>query len=382
MTKPKIAIVRGAFLNKYEMQFYEPLTEHFDITAFSSLKPFQDQFKFKVVKLPCPMDLPDFPGKMLILNRIFIDAHYLLGLEEKLKGFDLVHSAETYYRYTQQSLNAKKKGYVKKVVATVLENIAFNNEGIWGRKGYKARARNELDHMIALTKKTQEVLIHEGADEQKISIISHFIDTNRFKPTKLSQAKIANQELQNINLLFCGRLEVYKGVYDILEAFKLLNQDQDLHDYYLTLTFVGKGNEYQKMLNLENSLKFKDRIIHLNTTYDQMPEIYQTAQIYLAPSQETNTWVEQYNTTLLEAQASGLPIITTKSGGIPENVGDAAILVKPGDINAIYKELKALILNPKLRIYYGNLARARAIKVHDIKFGSQKLTKLYESLLK
>ncbi len=53
----KVAIVRGKFLNKYEMQLYEPLFPRFDITAFGSLTPFQDTFAFPTVKLLSPMDL-------------------------------------------------------------------------------------------------------------------------------------------------------------------------------------------------------------------------------------------------------------------------------------------------------------------------------------
>ena len=52
MGKPKIAIVRGKFLNKYEMQMYEPLVDRYDITAFGSLTSYHDQFTFPVVKLP------------------------------------------------------------------------------------------------------------------------------------------------------------------------------------------------------------------------------------------------------------------------------------------------------------------------------------------
>jgi hypothetical protein len=135
--KPKVAIVRGKFLNAYEMQFFEPLTAHYNLTAFGSLTCFHDRFAFPVIKLPCPLDVPDFFGKLPILNRLFIDAHYLFGLENRLVGFDLVHTAETYFHYTQQCLNAKRRGYVRKVIATVLENIPFNNEGIWGRHGFK-----------------------------------------------------------------------------------------------------------------------------------------------------------------------------------------------------------------------------------------------------
>jgi glycosyltransferase involved in cell wall biosynthesis len=352
--KPKIAIIRGKFLNRYEMQFFEPLIEDFDITAFGSLTPYHDRFVFPVVKLPSPMDIPDFPYKMPVLNRLCIDAHYLWGLEEKLKGFDLVHSAETYFHYTQQALTAKRKGYVKKVIATVLENIPFNNEGIWGRKAFKERARNELDHIIALTNKTKEALLAEGADVKKITVISHYVDTKRFHPVQKRDSK-------NLTVLFVGRLEEEKGVLDVVQVARLFPDVRFL--------FVGDGS-------------LKNRVLeHRMVSYDEMPAVYREADIFVAPSKPRVTWEEQYNTALLEAQASGLPIVTTSSGGIPENVGDAAMIVPPGDVRAIAESLKRFILNASLRRQYGIKARARAERVHDITIGSRKLKDLYLSLL-
>jgi len=177
----KIAIVRGKYLNKYEMQYYEPLVRKHKLVGFGSLSPIHDKFAFPVVKLPSPMDLPNFPYKMPILNRLFVDAQYLLGLEEKLRGFDIAHSAETYMHFTQQCLNAKKRGDVKKVVVTVSENIPFANEGIWGRKKFKKRALEEVDHFIAISQRAKEALILEGCPEEKITVIGHHVDTKKFQ---------------------------------------------------------------------------------------------------------------------------------------------------------------------------------------------------------
>jgi glycosyltransferase involved in cell wall biosynthesis len=372
----KIAIVRGKFLNRYELQFFEPLARDFDITAFGSLTPYHDRFAFPVVKLPSPMDLPDFPYKMPILNRLFTDAHYLIGLEERLRDFDLVHTAETYFRYTQQCLDAKRQGFVKKVIATVLENIPFNNEGIRGRKAYKRRAREELDHIIALTKRTKDVLITEGCEPSKITVISHFVDTKRFTPQK------KKGERDGLVILFAGRLEKNKGVFVLLEAIGRLVRDSSLNNYNLTFRFVGDGSERDAMIKTERMLGISSVTYHSTSTYDDMPDVYADADIYVAPSIPTPTWEEQYNTTLLEAQASGLPIVTTKTGGIPENVGNAAILVPPNDAQTLAKALKDFIVSEKLRYQYGGKARKRAETVHDIRFGARKLKELYDSLLK
>ncbi len=375
----KVAVVRGKFLNKYEMQFFEPLTESFDMTAFGSLTSFHDRFAFPVVKLPSPMDLPDFPYKMPLLNRLFVDAHYLWGLEGNLKGFDLVHTAETYFRYTQQCLNAKKKGYVKKVIATVLENVPFNNEGIPGRRAYKARARRELDHIIALTNKTKTALLLEGADPEKITVISHFIDTKVFYPAKDSVLR-RNHAQKRLTILFSGRLQWYKGVFDIVEAAKKLIHDPALSRYFLTFVFVGNGSQRGKLLDLEEQYGLSRHFVHTSALYEDMNAFYNSADMFIAPSKPTPTYEEQYCTALLEAQAAGLPIVTTRSGGIPENIGDAGVMVDPGDVPALAQALKSYILSPRKRSVYGQAARNRAVTVHDARIGAKKLAALYTSL--
>lgn len=354
MNKSKLAIIRGKFLNAYEMQVFEPLVDRYDITAFGSLTCSHDRFAFPVVKLPSPMDFPDFPYKMSILNRLFIDAHYLLGLERRLQGFDIIHTAETYFHYTQQCLNARGNA---KVVATVLENIPFNNERIRGRKGFKARARRELDHIVALTQKTRAALLAEGADPEKITVIPHFIDTKRFSPAPFRR--------RVRTVLFCGRFEEYKGVLDVAAVARNIPDIQFM--------MVGTGTLRKRLL--------REPVLLRSLPYEYMPNVYHEADIFVAPSRPTPTWEEQYCTVLLEAQAAGLPIVTTNTGGIPENVGDAAMVVSPGDVPAIAHAIKAFIIDPTLRLRYAQKARRRAVTVHDIKIGANKLDLLYQRLL-
>lgn len=370
----KVAVVRGKFLNPYEMQSFAPLVNEFDLTAFSSLLPFPGVYPFPVVKLPSPMDIPNIPYKMPILNRLCIDAHYLWGLEEQLKGFDIVHSAETYYHYTQQSLNARRRGYVKKVIATVLETIPYNNEGIWGRKAFKKRAREELDHLIALTEKSKQALITEGTRPEKITVIGHGIDTEKFFPDPKPPTG------NGITILFSGRLESYKGIYDLLSAFERLLLDSDVSEYSLKLILVGEGAEKRKLRQLIDRRGLTQIVTQLSVPYDDMPALYRQADMFIAPSKPTATWEEQYCTALLEAQSSGLAIVTTRSGGIPENVGDAALLSTPGDVQSLYESLKRFVLDARLRRTYGKKARARALAVHDARRIADRIAGVYRNL--
>lgn len=379
--KPRIAIVRGKFLNRYEMQSYEPLAKQFDITAFGSLTPYQDRFTFPVVKLPSPMDLPEFPYKMPLLNRIFIDAHYLVGLEKRLQGFDLVHSAETYYHYTQQALNAKRRGYVKRVIATALENIPFNNERIWGRKSFKKRARAELDHIIALTHKTKEALIMEGCEHSKITVIGLGVDTKVFHPPAGQQKRLVDTRRKELNLLFVGRLEKEKGIFDLLQAFRWLLGDSSIKGLDFKLSIVGDGSEKPRLVQTIAAYDLGSKVNLTKRTYQEMPRVYQAADIFVAPSKATPTWQEQWGMVLTEAQAAGLPIVTTASGSIPENVGEAAILISPGNPAQLVNALKSFLTSPPLRRIYGQKARARAETVHDARIVADKIARVYERVL-
>lgn len=373
----KLAIIRGKFLNQFEMQSFAPLVKKYDITAFGSLTPYHFSFPFPVMKLPSPMDIPEFPLKMQFLNRLFIDAHYLIGLEYKLKGFDIVHTAETYYRYTQQALNAKRTGYVKKVVATVLENIPFNNEGIWGRKAYKQKARYELDHIIALTGKTKHALLLEGTDPKKITVIGHGIDTKRFFPDTNHFNKLSKGD-RTLTILYSGRLEKYKGVYEILEAFRML-QVSSKHNN-CRLIYAGSGSELKGLMILERQYGLHHVVSHVSSQYKDMPNLYRKADIIAAPSKSTSTWQEQYCTVLLEAQSMGLPIVTTTSGGIPENAGDCALFCKEGDSQSLFKQLIRFIEDPELRVQYGLKARKRALIVHDSNIIARQIDHVYQNL--
>lgn len=374
----KLAIVRGKFLNQYEMQLFYPLMEKYEITAFGSKTCYHDQFPFPVAKLFSPMDLSEFPYKTSLLNRIFSDAHVLFGLEEKLRGFDLVHTAETYFYYTKQCLEAKKRGYVKKVVATVLENIPFNNEGIRERKKLKARARQDLDHIIALTEKTKLALLHEGADEKKITVVPHGIDTKRFKVKADWYEKLGQHAKREFTILFVGRFEVYKGIYDVVYSVNELMGNKQLKDYRIKLLMVGDGSERHRLTKLINRLGLSEVVEMRSLNYYEMPKVYNEADIFMAPSKPTPTYEEQYCTVLLEAQASGLPIVTTRTGGIPENIGDAGLVVEPGSIPELRHAIKKYLLQPKLRALYAKRARERAETVHDIRVVSKRLARVYE----
>ncbi len=346
----KISIVRGAFLNPFELQNYYPLKNKYDLRAISSMHPISEDIEIPLTKTYALTDLPNFPFKFPILNRLSVDAHYLLGLEQLLKGFDIAHVAETYYHYTIQAINAKKKGYVKKVISTVWEIIPGNNEGIWGRQWFKRQAYAGVDHFLAVTGLAKRALLEEGVDDKKITVIPMGVDLKRFKPRQ-----ITNHKSQITNILFVGRSVPEKGIGELAEACHRLREKYP----NLKLTMVGDGR----------------------VPYSQIHEEYQRADIFCLPSKTTPHWQEQYGMALVEAMACGLPIVTTRTGAIGEVCGDAAIYAKPADANDLQSKLERLIESESLRRTLAEKSKARAKARYDCQKTAKAIDELYRKVL-
>jgi alpha-maltose-1-phosphate synthase len=366
----KIAIIRGSYFNRFEMQNYESLVRDFNLVGFSGLKPIHEKYSFPLIKLPSPVDLPDFPKKMALLNRLFLgDGMYLFGLEGKLKGFDIVHVRETYFHFTSQAINAKKKGLVKKVVCTCSETIPFNHEGIWGRKKLKQKAISSIDKFHCLTEKARQALIKEGCNPKKTVVFPYGVNTSIFKPVKKKKKK-------NINLLFIGRLVKEKGIYDLLKVFIKLKKEYR----NILLTMIGRGEEKDSLLALLEQINFNKFVKIKTVSYKDIAKEYQKADIFILLSRPSRHWEEYLGMVLLEAMASGLPVVSTKSGAIPETVGKAGFLVKPGNWQQALKILKNLCNNKSLREKFGRIARKRAVEEFTAEKAGLNLKNFYQSL--
>ncbi|HOX96029.1 MAG TPA: glycosyltransferase family 4 protein [Candidatus Woesebacteria bacterium] len=358
----KISIIRGAFLNPFELQNYNPLKEAYEITAISSKHPISDKIDLPLIKLWSPTDLPNFPYKFPILNRLFGDAQKLNGLEKIIKGSDIVHVAETYYGYTHQAIMAKRRGLVRRIVSTVWEIIPHNNEGLKGRNKYKRESYENIDQFLAVTEKAKQALIKEGVNSEKIKVINIGIDIHRFVPSPKKKKK-------TINILCVARLVPEKGITDLLEAFlQIRKNNSNVH-----LTFVGNGPLKQDLIGYKNvSIK--------SVPYSQIVGEYQKADIFCLPSRETKTWQEQYGMCLLEAMACGLPIVTTNSGAIPEVCGEAALISHYSNITDLKAYLEELIYNETHRKQLSKIARKMAVQKYDHRKISRQIENVYREI--
>ena len=371
----KVALVRGAFLNNYEGQNYQLDKKKFRLIAISSLFPLENKFPFPVIKLLSLADVQkvkffNLPLKFLS-NRVLGDAQILFGIEKYAKKFDIFHSADPHYYYTYQLAKLKKAQKIRRLIITSWETIPFNNEKTLAKRKIKYFSLTWADLFLCYTERAKRVLVQEGVEELKIKVIKLGVNVNRFKPPLKKQN-------QSLTILFVGRLVEEKGILDLLEAFINLKK-QGFKD--IKLEIVGRGVLEKEIKRKIKLIGLSDKVKMTNKSYNDMPLIYQNADIFVLPSKKTKTWEEQYGMVLIEAMASGLPIIASKSGAIPEIISSSGLYFNEGNVNSLTKQLINLIANKNLRKKLGKMGRDRAKKIFDCRKTARKIEEIYRELV-
>jgi alpha-maltose-1-phosphate synthase len=388
----KIALVRGSNLNPFEMQSYEPLASKYDLTGYAAIKNSYetDRIKFPVKKLHVSEEY--YEGLRWPLNSLIYGAllphgtnYKMFGLEKELEDKDILHAAETYNGYSYQCARTRS-ALKKKIVLTVWENIPFASyrtfKGMADNKEIVDYVRDHTDVFIAITERAKIALQIEGVPEERIRTIPVGVDTYRFKreKTDVSFRERMGLDKDDFVVLFVGRLTKEKGVYDLLYAVKLISLDPLLR--HLKIVIAGSGPEKKNIERLVKELKIEQYVKLIGSfPYAEVPALYHMANAFILPSIPVHFWQEQFGMVLIEAMASGLPVISTYSGSIPEVVGDGGVLVQPNDSLSIYENIKKLALDSSLCSSLGLKARTRAIEQFNISRISGMIDRVYSELV-
>lgn len=151
-------------------------------------------------------------------------------------------------------------------------------------------------------------------------------------------------------ILFVGRLVPRKGGQFLLECLV----DVELRGWEVHI--VGDGPMRPEVERLAAQMKTRT-VVHgwLDHDSEEFRRLRRTASIFAFP-----TLMENFSMVLLEAMASGMAIVTTRVGGNPEVVGDAAALVEPGDWRSLREAIARLVRDREARRALGEAARRRA----------------------
>ena len=320
-------------------------------------------------------------------------SRFALTKKEKLDGVQVINfgfklGLRRYYKYW---LNRELRHYLvgfkevhKDVVLHIHEHMRplsirrvsrlpivwTNHSSMFLRDFEDDSKREDLVSMVKscdwVTAPSQELCaktVALGYPMDRVTYIPNGVDTSRFTPNGKCDDRLLAVGGNTLRfprstcVVLCARRFVHKnGLHTYLDALESMS-----YDMLAKCAFVFAGNkpgqdgEYgQKILERIKALSLKTSFYLLGPVRnDSMPEVYRTADIAVLPS-----LMEATSITGLESMASGLPIVGTNVGGIPELVEDGVSgLLCPPDAAALAKNLAKLIREPNLRLKMGSKAR-------------------------
>lgn len=250
-----------------------------------------------------------------------------------------------------------------------LAGVPGRVHGEHGRDTYDLHGRNRkynllrrlvrpfIGHYIAVSKDLQNWLMSAvGVKSGNISQIYNGVDSIRFRPAQTLRAQLGPPgffDENNIVIGSVGRMAAVKDYPNLVQAFlKLLHQDPTLRDR-LRLLIVGEGEARDTCLRVMNQHGVR-QLAWLPGERSDIPELMAAMDIFVLPSLG-----EGISNTILEAMATGLPVIATRVGGNPELVqeGVTGRLVPPADPDALAQALLEYVRDADRRHAHGRAAR-------------------------
>jgi len=240
-------------------------------------------------------------------------------------------------------LENQKKPLWKRIIAKFIEKIAYKN----------------ADKIILTSEKDKKFVVKKfKIKPEKIEVIPNYIDTDLFKPLNLPKEKNS--------LIFVGRLEEQKNLFNLIEAITTLP---------VKLVIVGRGSLKEKLKSFAKEknakVEFKE-----NVPNEKLPEELNKSEIFILPS-----FYEGCPKALLEAMSCGLPCIGTNVEGIKDIIQhkENGYLCEP-DTKSIRKAILEVLNNKNLQQKISQNARKTILEKFSLEKILEKEIKTYQSL--
>lgn len=237
--------------------------------------------------------------------------------------------------------------------------------------GTLQRVKRHADLQIALCNSMRDDLLKAGYEPRRVSVVPVALKFDELPVDKVSTAPRANR------IVLAARLVEKKGIPEALSAFAAARARNP--DY--TFTIAGDGPLKQEAERLAAKLGVRDSVSFPG--FLSSPDLYNLllqSKIFLLPSKTaSNNDKEGTPVVLMEAQALGLPIVSTRHAGIPEIVHDGITgrLCPEGDTDCLTSALSELMQNDALRESASLAATDYMRRKFDVEVRAQELTALY-----
>jgi glycosyltransferase involved in cell wall biosynthesis len=386
---PRFTVIRGTYVvNIPELAIYSNLKHHgFEPELLAARKTAftDDEVDMPVRRLSTPVLAGPLsrtlPGGYLLglVSQYRYYHEYLNGFDRAVKDSDILCPVDLGHPTSFQCLRHQPRA---KVVVQVWDNIPFN----WLE--YRPIARHydavleKADFFIPLTLDADRTLRLQGVANSRRAQVYPGIDTDAFRPPSQEERDKARKRLgvakDEIAIAFVGRIEFHKGIFTLVEA--LVEADARVHLY-----FFGAGKDSglaetrARRLGVSDRVRFCGSVPHKELT----SRVLWASDALALPSIPTPAWREQFGQVLIEAMSTGLPVIGSRCGAIPEVVedGHCGYIVVPDSPQELTDSMNHLAGDSGLRQKMGQDGRARVLKLFDAKVNSALLARILRPMV-
>ncbi len=274
--------------------------------------------------------------------------HYHHGQLRKLMRdgeFDIVHAWEEPYIYAGYQIARSLRNCRSRFVFRTAQNLMKRYPPPFSF--FERQTLRRAQAWIAGGSLVFENMVKRGFPPEKGRVLTLAVDVSAFRPLTTDQRREVLQELgmQAPLLGFLGRLSQEKGLDILMRALELLPVSQPW-----SLLLLGSGPYESKVKDWASARGWQDRVLVKLVKHDEVPRYLAAMDILLAPSQTTSHWREQFGRMIVEAFASGVPVIGSDSGEIPRVIGDAGRVVAEGDPAAWANAIQELLPSQETRV--------------------------------
>ena len=213
----------------------------------------------------------------------------------------------------------------------------------------------------------------------KIRVIHNGVDTRKFQPAQ-DKRKVKRElgfDPDDVAIVSVGRLYTRKGLFTLIESMPAVVKR--FPNAKFIVSGKGQSDEMHKLITYAEKIGVRDNLVFTGYYPDKkLPLLYQAADVFAF-----STFYEHHPFAVLEALATGLPVVTTWVGGIPETIesGKNGFLVEPFNAKQFSDRIIYLLEHPAEAAEMGRLARKTIVEQYDWRIVVKDAMKVYDDAL-